>query len=186
MDRLPSDEVDRLMQAFRDRSAASPVARLDVLMDLERLADCRVVPFLLEVLADRRESAQVRSHVLTQLRNGRLTPAARPLVAEALMAILSDGSFPQLQLEAAVALGEFTDLAGVPAILGGMTLDIGLPIDLRYSAFTSLERAGPTRESVAFLRQLSTDDTLGRCVFRRKTNTRFGANRTVISAEGER
>ena len=131
-------------------------------MDLERLADCRIVPFLLEVLADRCESTQVRSHVLKQLRNGRLTPATRPLVAEALVQILSDGSIPQLQLDAAVALGEFTDLPGVLATLSGMTLDIGLPIDLRYSAFTSLERAGPTAECIGFLRQLSTDEVLGR------------------------
>ena len=34
-------------------------------------------------------------------------------------------------------------------------------IDLRYAAFTSVERAGPTPESVAILRQMAGDDTLG-------------------------
>ena len=34
-------------------------------------------------------------------------------------------------------------------------------IDLRYAAFTSLERAGPTPECVALLRQLSNNETLG-------------------------
>jgi hypothetical protein len=50
----------------------------------------------------------------------------------------------------------------VPYALGNITLDDALPIDVRYSAFTSLERAGPTAECVALLRQLSTDETLGR------------------------
>lgn len=156
------DEVDRLIHAFRARGGSSTGARLDVLMDLERLTDCRVVPFLLGVLNDRREAVQVRSHVLKQLRNGRLTATTRPLVAEALLRILSDGGFPQLRLESAVALGEFVDLDGVPAALGDMTLDVTQPIDLRYSAFTSLERSGPTTECIAVLRRLATDEVLGR------------------------
>ena len=131
-------------------------------MDLERLADSRVVPFLLGVLVDREEAVQVRSHVLKQLRNGRLTPSTRPLVAEALLRILWDGDFPQLQLEAAVALGEFIDLDGVHAALGEMALDVAQPIDLRYSAFTSLERSGPTTQCIAVLRHLATDEVLGR------------------------
>ena len=156
------DVVDRLIQAFRARATSSPVARLDVLIDLERLADCRVVPFLMDVVADRRESTPVRSHVLKRLRNGRLKPGRRPSVASALLDILADAASPQLQLDAAIALGEFVDLAGVPAALGCAALDPALPLDLRYSAFTSLERAGPTPECVALLRQLSHDDTLGR------------------------
>lgn len=156
------DDFDRLIQGFRARAGSSAGARLDVLMDLERLADCRVVPFLLGIVVDRGEAVQVRSHVLRHLRNGRLTPRTRPLVAEALLRILWDGGFPRLQLEAAMALGEFIDLAGVPAALGDMTLDVAQPIDLRYSAFTSLERSGPTTECVAVLRQLATDEVLGR------------------------
>jgi len=40
-------------------------------------------------------------------------------------------------------------------------LDVREQIDLRYSAFTSFERAGPTDECVQILRQLSADETLG-------------------------
>lgn len=156
------DELEQLIQAFRLRATSSAGARLDVLMDLERLADCRVVPFLLKVLGDRGEAVQVRSHVMKQLRNGRLSPTKRPLVAKAMLQTLSKGVCPQLQLDAAVALGEFTDVVWVPAALGAMTLDAALPIDLRYSALTSLERTGPTAECLAVLRQLSEDETLGR------------------------
>jgi hypothetical protein len=155
------DEVDRLIRTFRALAASSVIAKLDILLDLEGLADPRVVPFLVEVLADRRESITVRRHVLRWLRNGSLATAARRRVAPAILRIAADAAYPNMQLEAALALGEFVDLAGVPAALGRLALDGALPIDLRYAAFTSLERAGPTAEGVALMRQLSTDETLG-------------------------
>jgi len=157
------DEVDRLIQAFRARATSPVDAKLDVLLDLnvEWLGDPRVVPFLLQVLGDRREAPAVRRHVLTRLRDKRLPAATRPVVAEAIVQIASDGASPELWLPAALALGDFAGLAGVPAALGRLALDVALPIDLRYCAFTSLERAGPIVECVAVLRQLSTDEALG-------------------------
>jgi HEAT repeat protein len=160
------DEVGRQMRAFRARATSSAAARLDVLLDLGRLDDPRVVPFLLRVLGDRREATEVRRHALQRLRNGPLPAATRPLVGAAMLPLVSHGSCPELRLPAAWALGEFADLAGVPAALGRLALDVALPIDLRYAAFTSLERAGPTAECVALLRRLSTDETLGRVAHR--------------------
>ena len=156
------DELDRLVGTFRARATCPAAAKLDVLMDVERLDDRRVVPFLLGVLSDRRESAEVRVHLLRWLRNGGISAVTRPLVAAAMVQIASDDASPEVRLEAALALGEFADLAGVAAALGGLALDAALPIDLRYSAFTSLERAGPTAECVALLGRLSSDETLGR------------------------
>ena len=46
--------------------------------------------------------------------------------------------------------------------LGSVALASKELLDLRYSAFTSLERAGLTPESVNLLRQLSADEMLGR------------------------
>ena len=67
-------------------------SKLDVLMDLERIRDPRVVPFLLQVLVDPHESEDVRIHVVKQLRNGSgvLVPADRPAVARALADVLAD------------------------------------------------------------------------------------------------
>jgi hypothetical protein len=61
-----------------------------------------------------------------------------------------------------LALAEFTEIDGVPATLSGLALDPCETIDVRYFAFTSLQRAGPTTESVALLRKLSADEVLGR------------------------
>jgi HEAT repeat protein len=83
-------------------------------------------------------------------------------VARAIIQILEDGSNPDLRLHAALALAEFTDVEAVAHVLGSLALEVTEPLDLRYSAFTSLERAGPTPECVALLRQLVADETLGR------------------------
>jgi hypothetical protein len=159
---LRMDEVEQLIKAYESRAAPSVVSKLGVLIDLEGLRDPRIVPFLLRVVADRRESTEVRIHVLKRLRNGRLLSEQRPLVAEVILQVVSDRSNPDLRLQASLALAEFTDIAGVPTRLGRLVLDPDEPIDLRYSAFTSLQRAGPTPECVTLLRELTTDEMLGR------------------------
>jgi HEAT repeat protein len=156
------DEVERLIGAFKARSAWSVAPQLDALLDLEQLDDPRIEPFLVHVLADRREPTEVRIHVLKRLRNRRLQPAHRPTVAEAMLQVTLDRSSPPLRLQAVLALAEFTDINGVPGTLGGLALDTGDTIDVRYSAFTSLQRAGPTTECATLLRQLSADELLGR------------------------
>lgn len=156
------DDVERLIEAFAAREGCSVLSKLDALVDLEQLVDPRIVPFLVHVLADRREPTEVRIHVLQQLRDGRLQPAHRQSVAEAILQVVSEGSSPELRLQAVLALAEFTDIDGVPATLGGRALDPDETIDVRYSAFTSLQRAGPTPECVALLRQLLADEVLGR------------------------
>jgi HEAT repeat protein len=75
---------------------------------------------------------------------------------------MSTDADPDLRLQAALTLGEFTDVEGVLPTLGALALEPHESIDLRYAAFTSLERAGPTTECINLLRQLSKDDMLGR------------------------
>jgi HEAT repeat protein len=156
------DEVERLIQVFSALGAmASAAAKLDVLLDLERLRDRRVVFFLVRLLGDPSQPAEVRVHVLKRLRNGPLTADDRVTVAGALRQLLSSGSSLDLRLQAALALGEFTEIAAVLPALGALALEPHESIDLRYAAFTSLERAGPTTECVNLLYQLSSDDMLG-------------------------
>ena len=76
-----SDEVAWLMEAFNARAAtSSATSKLDLLMDLERLDDPRVVPFLVGVMADETQPIDVRIHLVRRLRNGRLAPDERLLV----------------------------------------------------------------------------------------------------------
>jgi hypothetical protein len=156
------DEVEVFIQAFEARATSSALSKLDVLMDLERLRDPRIVPFLLNVLENRGEPKEVRIHLLKRLRNGCLTSNDRTPVAGAMMRVLDDRSSADLRLQAALALAEFTEVDGVPGSLGRLALDADEPIDLRYSAFTSLERTGPTSECADLLRRLAGDETLGR------------------------
>jgi hypothetical protein len=157
------DDAELLMQAFSTRGAMrSTASKLDILMDLEQLRDGRVVSFLLQVLADPGEPAEIRIHVLKSLRTGRLTADERSSVAAELGELILHGASVDLRLQAVLALGEFTDLSGVLWALGSLALEPHELLDLRYSAFTSLERAGPTPECVNLLCQLSNDEILGR------------------------
>ena len=155
------DDVERVIVAFKTRPTWSVMSKLDALMDLEQVDDPRSVTFLMEVLVDQGEPTEVRINVLKQLRNGRLQPFQRQSVVTAVLQVVSDLSSPDLRLQAVLALAEFTNIDGVLATLGGLTLDPGETINVRYSAFTSLQRAGTTTECVALLRQLSADELLG-------------------------
>jgi len=156
------DKVEQLFEQFRARTNSSAASKLDVLLDLDRLSDPRLVPFLLLVLADTTQPAEVRIHIVKRLRNGRLASESRASVAQAMIELLAAGTSPDLRLQVALALAEFTLCERVPFMLGSLALDVTEPLDLRYSAFTSLERVGPTPESIDILRQLSADETLGR------------------------
>jgi hypothetical protein len=136
--------VDAQAPGSRISLAVRTGGSTDNQFDLEGLRDPRIVPFLLRVLAGRLEFTKVRIHVLKRLRNGRLRPECRPLVADVILEVVSDRSNPDLRLQASLALGSDE------------------PIDLRHSAFTSLQRAGSTPECVTLLRLLSRDATLGR------------------------
>lgn len=157
------DELERLINVYGMRESSTTKSKLDVLMDLERIRDPRVVPFLLKVLEDQRESEQVRIHVVRQLRNdtGVLVPSDRPIVAMGLRSVLTDASAENLRLQAALALGEFTEMDDVLSALSDVSLAHDQSIDLRYAAFTSIERAGPTPRCISVLQQIACDDALG-------------------------
>jgi len=158
------DDLERLIDDYRRRASSSVASRLDVLMAIEQVRDPGVAPFLVTLLEDHRESDEVKALAVQQLRCRveRLHPHEVARVANAIGNVMVDPSSPQLQLQAALALGEFTKVAGVLRRLNHVCLAQDESIDLRYAAFTSLERAGPTAESIALLRQMTGDETLGR------------------------
>ena len=158
--------VEQLIAAFGARGKGDRAAwKLDVLLDLGIADDPRVVPFLLAVFTDAAEPGAVRIDALRRLREASLTPDQRVAVAEAggrvLTAPASAPADAELRLHAALALGDFADVRGVVAALGGRALDPVEPLELRYNAFTSLQRAGPTAECIAVLAALRPDETLG-------------------------
>jgi hypothetical protein len=155
------DEVEQLIQLFTSRADA-PAARLDILLDLRRHRDPRIVPFLLQVLRDSDDSGKLRIEVVKQLRTVPLAANERSLVAHAIAQVLVDGGDAALRLQAATALGCFGDVDGIPAALGSVALDTSASLDLRFSALTALEHAEATPEGVSLVRTLTSDETLGR------------------------
>ena len=113
------DEVDRLIQAFGSRGKRNQsLWKLDVLLDLGRLYDPRVVRFLADVGTDADEPLDVRSEALSRLRETAQSPGDRVLAARAALAALAPESDSQIRLRAAIVLGDFVDAEGVLSALG--------------------------------------------------------------------
>jgi hypothetical protein len=157
------DEFRRLVELYSTRADSTVNSKLDVLMDLERVRDPRVVPFLLQVLGDSRENTDLRVYIVKQLRSGTgiLVPADRPAVARTLAHMLTDTTIEEVRLQAALALADFTQLEGVLSTLTIVSLARAESIDLRYAAFTSIERAGATPEAITSLQKIACDETMG-------------------------
>ncbi len=156
------DHVEQALAEFNARRNSSASSKIDALLDIEQLSDARVMPFLLQVAINIRELAEVRTHVIKGLRNRQLASSERASVARAIGSILGDGSSAELRAQSAFTLAEFTDVEGVTRMLGTVAQDDTKPLDLRYSAFISLQRAGPRAECVDIVRQLAVDETFGR------------------------
>lgn len=156
------DEIERLIAKFGALGRLDhSIWKLDVLMDLGLHDDPRVMAFYGAVVADAEEPADVRSDALRRLREAPLTPAERTAAVDASLRALAPDADLQLRLHAALVLADFVDLPTALAALGALAADSREPIELRYNAFTSLQRAGPTPACLAILRSLATDETLG-------------------------
>ncbi len=154
-----TNEVTRLIAAFSAQPGLSVVARLDILLQLAQLDDPRIAPFLLAVVQDPEQAREVRINALKWLRDRpRLAPDRRAVV-DTIQQVLRASDSPDLRLQAVFTFGDFTDVNGVLTTLGGLALDPAELIDVRYAAFTALERCGPTAECVALLRELTRDET---------------------------
>ena len=157
-----ADDVVQLIHAYAQAAASASVARrLSLLMNISRYDDPRVFALLSRVLTDRREPVQVRSYALRCIRTTGLSAANFEGAAAALVEVLAAEASLNLRVQAALALGWFVDARGVLAELGRTIAEPNVPLDLRYAAFTSLERIGPTAESVSLLRELQADELLG-------------------------
>jgi len=113
------------------------------------------------ILADAEQPDEVRLQAVRGLRNKSWPEVDRARVAAALQRVLAELAADAPRVGAAVALRAFVDVSGVIATLRDVARDGNEPIELRYSAFTSIESAGPTSESIAAARALVEDETLG-------------------------
>jgi hypothetical protein len=157
------NELEQLIKAYRGRRSTSVTSKLDVLLDITRLRHPGVLPFLKSILEDGSEAEEVRIYVLKQLRQAEhpVRAADRRALAMAISDLLVEPGPTDLRLQAAVSLGDFVQLSEVMSLLNDVCLAKHESIDLRYAAFTALERAGPVPKCVSLLREMSTDEVLG-------------------------
>jgi hypothetical protein len=161
-DGLAMEQIERLIDAFNARAKPNySTWKLNVLMDLAQCDGPRVVAFLATVVTDTEEPKDVRLDALRRLREACHAPGERVQMAEASLQILSRQSPIGLRLHAALVLGDVVDVRDVLKAVAALAQDADEPIELRYTAFTSLQRAGPMPECRMHLQILSEDETLG-------------------------
>ena len=154
------DEVERLIRKLGTSGPVTATEKIALLGNLDRVRDPRVVPFILRLVLDETQPGALRLSAMRMLRNGRLASHERRDVANTFCELVSHVSDQELRIQAAVALGEFSDIPNVVTTLASIILG-DEPLDLRYAAFTSAQRSGPTSECLALLHRLSSDETLG-------------------------
>jgi hypothetical protein len=115
----------------------------------------------LRVTADADEPPDVRSDALGRLREATLSPDERRQAASVGVRALTSEHDRTLRLHAALALGDFVDISEVLGALGSVAANASEEIELRYNAFTSLQRAGPSDGCLQILRALTADELLG-------------------------
>jgi hypothetical protein len=157
--------VDEFIQAFISvEPRGDTVRKLDLLLDIERVDEPRVLAFLIRVLGDAGEPEPVRIDAQRRLSDAALSGDQRRRVGQAVSEVVAhEPGEGRLRLEAALALARFTDIGGAVDALRAVVLDESAPCELRYYAFTSLHSAGPTSEIVELLHRLMADEEFGRC-----------------------
>ena len=156
------DEIEGLIHQFSDPEV-EPAWRLDALLDLQHREDPRITLAVLRVVSDAAQPVSVRLGGIRALRGRLRTTPHRVEIAQVLTRIVSDAtaSDSELRLEATVALGDCIDIPGVMAELCAVCAEPGELFDVRYAAFLSLQRGGPTPEAIDALTRLSSDETWG-------------------------
>jgi len=157
-------DVEDLISAF-DAQQPTDVrgqeygGKIDIVKEVERSDDARVLPFLLRVATDEHEYDLARMEVLTDLRlrtyandDDRLT------VGRAVMSILLlPDPDDDVRNYAAIAMRRFMDVPGALDTIQAVVLDQQEGPVIRHSAFGSMRRLGPTNQTIDIMRALTHD-----------------------------
>jgi hypothetical protein len=160
---VPADLVADAIARFRAAPDGDEEIPLDVIAQLEEARDPRIVPFLLEVVADLGglDLARVEVCEVLKLREG-MTAAERTAAAKALATVLFDDEDGDVRNYAAMALSSFFDLPAARAAVERVLLDGREERNVRHNALFAIERSGSSPENTRLLQKLDADPELAR------------------------
>ncbi len=165
-------DVEDLISAF-DAQQPTDVrgqeygGKIEIVKKVERSDDVRVLPFLLRVATDEHEYDLARMEVLTDLRlrtyandDDRLT------VGRAVMHVLLNDPDDDVRNYAAIAMRRFMDVPGALASVQQVLDNQDEEVVLRSSAFASMQRLGPTDQTIDIMRALIADSEFAKSASR--------------------
>lgn len=158
------DEVGVLIGRFEDEDTDSlpeidTSKKVDIVRRLENLTDERVLPFFMRVLASQQEYDLARIEILRILEVRRARDAHEgELIGKLIQRMLSSDPDDDVRNYAAMAISSYMDVKGSLEVVEGIIFNVEEEINLRWNAFTAVERMGPTREGELMLHRLLKDD----------------------------
>ncbi|HEV2765512.1 MAG TPA: hypothetical protein VGV38_21190 [Pyrinomonadaceae bacterium] len=151
------DEVGSLIERFEAETASRKVS---VLRELEeRAGDERVWPFLMKVAADEAEYdlARIEALKIMGLKEGEDEEVDRQ-IGQVIQRILAADPDDDVRNYAATAASRYVEVGGVLEELEKIVLDPDEDVDIRWSAFASVEEMGPTNQSKKIMNKALRDE----------------------------
>lgn len=133
--------------------------KIEILRELEDLAEAEVTRFLVSIAGDPNEYDLARIEAMKILELRRFGPDDdREPVARGIQRVLADDEDDQVRAYAARALANFAAVPGVLAAVGARVLDEDEDADVRHNAFFALERSCPTEEAIDLVTKCLADE----------------------------
>lgn len=167
------EQVQQLIAAFHNQQQNKKneyPGKMTIIRSLEERDTPEVLTFFLQTVANPQEYDLARMEILKILRLYKSDEQQRQNIAQVLVTIVKEDQDDLVRSYAIMALRNYTGIEQVDDVVERVVTDEDEDEDLRFNAFSVLERIGPNERTRRLLQDLAEDEVLGSAVKRvRKT-----------------
>lgn len=164
------DEVGHLISTFKEENTKSLdnvdfSRKVRIIMELEGVDDDRVLPFFLETVMNEDEYDLARIEILKILEIRESNDKdEHQKIGHIVKNILMNDPDDDVRNYAAMTVSNFMDVEGVIEQIVKIIFNVEEDINLRWNAFTAVEKMGPTQQSLEILQKCLSEDEFKKSV----------------------